>query len=433
MRSYAHSLNGMERTLPPENEFLYRTKPLPPPPLPPKDAPRSNQSLTTAPRTPHGRKGSDRLPQRPLPLVLPPSQAYIGRMSLPTSPSFTSITGRRSSQKVHQLTGHDVGSNDFLPFRRSQFQFSSASPTDSSSNYSQSFDGPIFEEEIPRYSESSAPPPLDPDCDGMSSKRSSGAPISPQCIQFNTPSTRKPTLSHYNSAPGALDHAHGLHVSFLDDISWRGSRSYTYFSDNETADEYHKITSDLATLPERESIYNKSPLFTHTQSSISRRLSFSAKALFSRRREPLSSLDSNRASFASGHHPRKTQYPPSVHPLSIESNMTSLPHSVYETDEEEDEADDHHVREAIKGYFARRSEDRLSTEPIMHRPLPPPRPGRPETTGVFAKTGGQVKELFSGARNGMKSLHTSRAEKRRNQLRSQIRVIPEGTTDDNYI
>ena len=432
MRSYAHSLNGLERALPPENEFLYRTKPLPPPPIPPKDASRSTPSLTAVPRPSHRRKGSDHLPQRPPPPVLPPSQHHAGRMSLPPSPSITSITGRRSSQKVHQLTGHDVASNDFLPYRR--IQFSPASPTDSSSNYSQSFDGPILEEETPRYSESSAPPPLDPDCDGMSSKRSSGAPKSPQCVQFNTPSTRKPTLSHYSSAPDALDHSQGLHVSVLEDVPWRGSKSYTYFSDNETADEYHRITSDLATLPGRDSVYGKSPLLAPTQSTFSSRLSLSAKSLFSRRREPPTSIDSHRSSFASGHHPQKTPYPPNVHPLFHESNIASPPRSVFDTDDEnDDEAGDHNVREAIKGYFARRSEDQVSTEPIVQRPLPSPQPERPDTPRVFAKTGGQVKELFSGARNGVKMLHTSRAEKRRNQLRSRIRVIPEGATEDNFI
>lgn len=424
MRSYSHSLDGLERPLPPENEYMYRTKPLP---LLPKEGhrsrSRSTQSLTSAPRQLHGRRSVDHLHQRPLHVVVPTSPQHGERMSLP-SPS---ITTRRFS-KVHQLTGYDVASVDYLPLRRIISEAVAASPTDTSSNYSRSLDGPIFEEDamsdaMPRFSESSGPPPLEPDCDGTSSKRSSGAPRSPQPGQFGAPGYRKSSLSRYNSVPNDLNHLPDLLTPFPEDIPWRASKSYHYFSDAETADEYHRIASDLATLPTRQSTC--SPASTH--SSFSNRLSLTAKALFSRRREPPASLHPRSTSFGSEDSSQKTAYPPIV--AVVSDSEASPPRSVFETDDDEEEGD-HHMREAIKDFFVRRSEERASTDAILQRPPPPPppRPVRPEPTGILSKTGDHVKELFV---NGAKRVHTSKAEKRRNELRSRIRVIPEGIVADN--
>lgn len=422
MRSYSHSLSGLERPLPPENEFLYRSRPLPPPPTPPLQGSRlrsrSQQSFTSAPRQLQTRKSSDHLPRhKPVPLVIPTSRQHLDRMSLP-SPS---MAGRRSSQKVNQLTGYDLGSVDYLPLRR--ILSSSTSPTDTSSSYSRSIDSPILEEDLisetRRYDESGAPPPLEDDCDGTSSKRSSGAPRSPQPVQYNVSSNRKSTLSHYSSAPeSSSDSASDLHVPLPHDMNWRASKSYTYFSDFETADEYHRIANDLA-IPERD-VYNASSLSTPTQSSFANRLSLSAKSLF--KRHPHSSLNSSKTSLTHGHGHEKTY--PAVMSIASESDPASPPHSVFETEDEYDEAGDHHMREAIKDFFVRRSEDRSSTEAMIQRPLPE----GPEPSSILLKTSGQMKDFFA---HGAKKVHTSRAEKRRNQLRSQIRVIPEGIVADN--
>lgn len=339
-------------------------------------------------------------------------------MSLP-SPS---INPRRFS-KVHQLTGYDVASVDYLPLRRIISEAVAASPTDTSSNYSRSLDGPIFEEDamsdvMPRFSESRGPPPLEPDCDGTSSKRSSGAPRSPQPGQFGAPGYRKSSLGRYNSVHNDLSQLPDL--PFPEDIPWRASKSYHYFSDAETADEYHRIASDLATFPSRQSAY--SPASTH--SSFSNRLSLTAKALFSRRREPPAPLHPRSTSFGSEDSSQKTAYPPMVSVVS--DSEVSPPRSVFETDDDDEEGD-HHMREAIKDFFVRRSEERASTDAIIQRP-PPPRPERPEAPGLLSKTGDHVKELFV---SGAKRVHTSRAEKRRNELRSRIRVIPEGNAEEN--
>ena len=338
MRSYSHSLSGLERPLPPENELLYRSRPLPPPPPTPplqgsRVRSRSQQSFTSAPRQLQTRKSSDHLPShshRPVPLVIPTPRQHIDRASLP-SPS---MAGRRSSQKVNQLTGYDLGSVDYLPLRR--ILSSSTSPTDTSSSYSRSIDSPIFEEdslsETPRYDESGAPPPLEDDCDGTSSKRSSGAPRSPQPMQFNVSSNRKSTLSHYSSAHESSDSASDLHVPvpLPHDMNWRASKSYTYFSDFETADEYHRIANDLA-IPERD-VYNASSLSTPTQSSFANRLS---KVLF-KRHHP-ASLNSSNTSLTSRNSHEKTNYQ-AVRSIASESDPASPPHSVFETDDEDDEA-----------------------------------------------------------------------------------------------
>lgn len=110
--------------------------------------------------------------------------------------------------------------------------------------------------------------------------------------------------------------------------------------------------------------------------------------------------------------------------------MVSPPQSVFESDDEDEDDEAHHVREAIRDLFARRSEDRMHPHP---RTSPPPRPERPVTPSIFAKTGGQMKELLATAKDGAKSMHTSRAERRRNELRSRIRVIPEVNVEENMI
>ncbi|KAF7560884.1 hypothetical protein G7046_g3271 [Stylonectria norvegica] len=407
MGNYAYSLSGLENPIPPENEFLYRTKPLPPPPLPAKNILTSARYSMDPPRAVAGRKSNNHhLNQRPLPLVLPASRLRADRMSLPSH----SITGRRSSQKLHPLTVQDVGSShDYLPLRR--IVPSSSSPTDSSSNFSYSFEVPIFEEvpmyekasmyedidnmyAQPRLSESSAlPPPLEPDCDGTSSKRSSGAPKSPRPVQFSPPAYKEPVVAYYSSAPGSMDHVPGLNVSLNnDDSSWRASRSYNYFSDVETADEYHRITTDLATRPNRDSVFHTAAPLPHC--SLSSRLSVSAKVLFSRKRDTLLTIDPktcNRASFASGHHPQKTPYPPAA-PLTPEMNVVSPPRSVFETDDEEYEEDEDHKVRVIKEFFARRSEDRAAIEPYSAPAAPhaPPPSRRPDTPRLFSKTGGQT-------------------------------------------
>ncbi|KAM0434648.1 hypothetical protein ACHAPT_003747 [Fusarium lateritium] len=456
MQSYPRSISSIELTLPPENAYLYMTRPLPPPPIPSRNSSRAKpvqtRRFSAFPRTTGPGNNPKELPQHP-PVVVPLalSRRRASRMSVSGS---STLRERRSSQKIQQLTGHDVGASiDWTspPLRPS---FSPAIspksiPDDSSSGYSLSLDEPIFdvepaehEEYQPRSSDSSMPP-LEPDCDSMMSYT---APASPKTLQrsasLHLPKTRRfstattpletvPDLDdHDDHDDHTHDHDHG-HVHddhddpYDEDVAWQAHPSYNYFSDTETADEYHRIATRLANNDKRQSIYGGASMMSQSQSSLTRRLSVSAKSLFTRRKDSSLSVSSSRTSLTAINYPTKGPYSPSIPPSLDAASMISPPRSIFETDDEEEiDGDDGSVREVIKDFFARRSEERTSTEMVIPRSLPR-QLERPEQSGLFVKTGSQVRDLFASARDGAKMIQAARGERRRTQLRSQIRMIPE--------
>ncbi|KAH6898383.1 hypothetical protein B0T10DRAFT_106601 [Thelonectria olida] len=281
MYRYTHSPDSREMA-PPENQAHYINKPLPAPPIPRRSL--SRNSTRQVPRRP-GTAPPTSAEQFP-PLSIPPiprrstSRASLANRSMPTSP----IAERRSSIKVHQLTGQTVGiCFDWTPSRG----FSNhASPVllgdDGSSSYCHSLDEPIYEEEDTHWARSSIPTLVSDDCDDMRSKRSSGGPLSPHSISGST--SRGEHRGLYGSAPDSIGFI-GTSVDELDEDD-----SYNYLTDGDVADEYHAFTTTLAKVDkQRGREITSTPPISRSQ-SLTSRLSVSARSLFSRRRDPRGSI-----------------------------------------------------------------------------------------------------------------------------------------------
>ncbi|KAF4979087.1 hypothetical protein FZEAL_4647 [Fusarium zealandicum] len=440
-QNYARPISSIQFSQPPENAYLYESRPLPPPPASKKSTPRAKppptRRFSAFPKITGPGNNPVELPQRP-PVVVPLalSKRRAARMSvLGTS----TLRDRRSSQKIQQLTGHDIGGALDWTSPPNRHDFSRAvSPKliqdDSSSGYSVSIDDPIFDMEPPlehgdyqpRSSESSMPP-LEPDCDSVLSSKSYTAPSSPKPIQ-RAASLRVAKTRRFSTATGSLDPVPDLSDPFDEDVSWQDSTSHNFFSDVETADEYHRITTRLANNDKRQSIYDTTSVMSRSQTLLTRRLSVSAKSLFSRKKDIPISSSSSRISLTASNQPTKGPYSPSIPPPPSDAvSMISLPRSIFETDDEEElDMDDGSVGEVINHFFARRSEERTSAEMKVPRSVPAYL-DRPEQRGLFEKTGGQFRGLFTSARDGAKMIQAARV-KRRTQLGTQIKMIPEEET-----
>ncbi|KPM41763.1 hypothetical protein AK830_g4772 [Neonectria ditissima] len=409
MRSYAHSLDGMEVSFPPENESAYHIKPLPAPPARSRSSTRPAQRLSVFPSTSAPGNSVEDLP----PMIHPASFPRRLATSLPASPRID----RRSFMKVEQLTGQNIG----LCFNWSPTQGFSpvASPIlirdDSSSNYSQSLSELVLEEDLiepPKCPESECymPPLLEDDFDETNSTHSSMGPRSPLPPMRKSTSRMRASGLHSN-CPSILEPVADLDDDQfdMDDDSWQMSQSYNHFSDTETADEYHRITSNLAMLDKQQRGRNLSPSLARSR-SLTSRLSGTAKSLFSRRREPPRSVSSAHGSFAGGERPdRQTLSPPSS-VLPPDSAVASPPRSVFETSEGEDsELEDGPMREVIRDFFHRRADERSTGEAAIPRSVPHQ----------------QAKDLATNAKDGAKMLHMPKTDRRRHQLRTRIKIIPE--------
>jgi hypothetical protein len=374
MYNYTHALDSREMA-PPENQAHYINKPLPAPPIPRRSL--SRNSIRQVPRRP-GTAPPTSVEHFP-PLSVPAiprrstSRASLTGRSMPTSP----IAERRSSMKVHQLTGQTVGiCFDWTPSRG----FSNyASPVllgdDNSSSYCHSLDDPIYEEEDTHWARSSIPTLVSDDCDDMRSKRSSGGPLSPHSISGST------SKALYGSAPESVGFA-GTSVDELDeDDSGLGDSPYNYMSD---ADEYHAFTTNLAKVDkQRGREITSTPPISRSQ-SLTSRLSISARSLFSRRRDPRgsmfplgrSSMDTPRSHFeADLQHAQTLQLPhsdkSSINSPAINSPTLSGPpdddstgpRSVFEYSEDEVTDDEEtHMREVIREFFSPSHREEKKTE-----------------------------------------------------------------------
>ena len=438
MTSYARPISSIELVLPPQNAYLYRNKPLPlPPTIPSRQSSKAKPParFSAFPKTSGPGNDPKALPQQP-PVVVPKAltRQRASRMSISGA---TSLRERRSSQKIQQITGHDIGPSIDWTSPTTHAPYSpSISPKsirdDSSSGYSISLDEPIFDDEPtplasyqPRSSDSSMPP-LEPDCDSVLSNQSYGAPESPTTHRGSIPLQVEKTrrLSSIASTLAALDPTPNLDDPFDEDVNWQAGSSYNYFSDLETADEYHRIATRLANNDKRQSVCGTSPL-TRSRSSLGRRLSVSARSLFTRKRDPALSASSSRASLTAVNHPTKGPYSPSIPPSSDAASVISPPRSTFEIDDDEElDGDDGSVRGVLKDFFARRSEERSSVELGTPRSMPQvPEQSREHKT--LSMSGVQVKDLVASARDGARLIQVARGERRRTQLRHQIKVIPE--------
>ncbi|KAM0347041.1 hypothetical protein ACHAPU_004980 [Fusarium lateritium] len=348
----------------------------------------------------------------------------------------TTLRERRSSQKIQQITGHDVGPGiDWIsPASRPPYS-PSISPKsirdDSSSGYSISLDEPLFDDEPTpladyqtRCSDSSMPP-LEQDCDSVLSNQSYTNPESPKVhrgsVSLHVAKTRR--HSSVTSTTAALEPIPGLGDPFVSDVDWQTGPCYNHFSDLETADEYHRIATRLANNDKRQSVYGNSSL-PRSRNSLSRRLSVSARSLFTRKKEPDLSANPSRASLAATTHPTKGPYSPSI-PPSDTANAVSPSRSTFEIDDDDVfDGDDGSMREAIKDFFARRSEERTSRDMGIPRSMSECSETSQEHKTV-TKSGVHVKDLLSNAREGARLIQVSRGEGRRTQLRTEIKMIPE--------
>lgn len=422
MSGYAHSLDGMEVSLAPENEGIYRTKPLPsPPPAPPipsKSSARPSVRLSLFPSAARRGNSVEDLTPTIQPMALP----HRSTTSLPGTP----FAEHRRSLKVQQLTGQVGLCFDWSPTRG----FSPvASPVlirdDSSSNYSQSMDELALEDEyvnMPKCSECCMPPLLEDedDNDGTTSNRSSTGPKSPQPLLHST-SSMKRASSIYSNTPSIVEPIVDIDDDQFDtdSDSWHMSQSYSHFSDTETADEYHRITSNLALLDKQQRGRNLSPGLARSR-SLTSRLSSTAKSLFHRRREPPRSVCSAHGSFAGGDRPDKSALsPPSPNPP--QDAMSTPSGSVFETsDDEESELEEGPMRD-LKEFFSRRSEERgppKTGSVLIPRSVPHQ---QAEMLGASPqlKTTPFADDMLSNAKL------MSKAERRQHQLRAQINIIPE--------
>ncbi|UZP44305.1 hypothetical protein NXS19_012117 [Fusarium pseudograminearum] len=439
MTSYVRPMSSIELVLPPQNAYLYCNKPLPPPPTTPSrhsSNAKPPAKFSAFPKTSGPGNNPKVLPQQP-PVVVPKAltRQRASRMSI----SGTSLRERRSSQKIQQITGHDIGPGIDWASSTTRAPYSpSISPKsirdDSSSGYSISLNEPIFDDEPapsvdyhPRASDSSMPP-LEPDCDSVLSNQSCMVPESPQThrgsISLHVDKTRR--LSSVACALAALEPFPNLDDPFDEDANWQAGSSYNYFSDLETADEYHRIATRLANNDKRQSLCGTSPL-ARSRSSLSRRLSVSARSLFTRRKDSGLSASSSRASLTATNHPTKGPYSPSIPPSADDASVISPLRSTFEIEDEYGFFGDESsvsVRGVTRDFFARRSEERTSTELGTPRSMPQI-PEQPQEHKILSMTGVQVKTLLSNARDGAKSIQISRVERRRTQLRTQIKMIPE--------
>ncbi|KAF7542788.1 hypothetical protein G7Z17_g11273 [Cylindrodendrum hubeiense] len=398
MPSYAHSFESVEASSPPENAGVYRTKPLPPPPsapdVPVRSTARQTKRLSIFPSVSAAGNSVEDLPPTARPASLP--RRPVSRCSAkgPSSMPGTPIAEHRLSLKAQQLTGQNVGfCFDWSPTRG----FSPvASPVlirdDSSSNYSQSLDELVLEEDyvdLPTCSGCSMPTLLEDDiehdCGGATSNHSSSGQKSPQPL-MQSASSDKRASSVYSSTPSIIEPSADSDDQFdADSDSWQMSQSYNHFSDTETADEYHRITSNLAVLDKQRG-RNLDPALARSR-SLTSRLSGTAKSLFNRRREPPRSVSSAHGSFAGGDRPPRTSLSPSsalhpqdaLTPLSTSSlhppeALSTPSHSVFETsDDEGSELEEGPVREVLRDFFHRRSEERSTHEagsPSIPRSVP---------------------------------------------------------------
>lgn len=360
MTTYARSVDGRGMA-PPENQAHYINKPLPAPPIPRRSL--SRNSARQVPRRP-GTAPPTSVEHFP-PNSAPPiprrstSRTSLGGRSMPTSP--TSPTAeRRSSIKVHQLTGQTVGiCFDWTPSRGF---FNYTSPVllndDNSSNYCHSLDDPIYEEEDGRWARSSIPTLVSDDCDDMRSKRSSGGPLSPHSVSGSTTS-RTGDRGLYGSAPGSL----GFVASSVDELD----EDDDDFSEGDGADEYHRFTTNLAKVDKQRGreIVSSTPIMR--SKSLTSRLSVSARSLFSRRRDShrspwsRSSLDTPRSHLETDLHHAQTMHLLHSDKSSINSPALSGPpdddstgpRSIFEySEDEESDDEERHMREALRDFFA---------------------------------------------------------------------------------
>ncbi|KAI5466285.1 hypothetical protein BGZ63DRAFT_128320 [Mariannaea sp. PMI_226] len=370
MGNYAHSLDSWEPA-PPESQALYINRPLPAPPISPRKPSRdSNRSVPPPIAQPMAKRSLTARSQSPEHLACEPVISHRSGISLSDSPT----PDKQSSLVANQLNSHNVGiCFDWSP----DTGFSNyVSPVflgdENTSNNRYSWEDAISGEEEERHSV----PTLVLDSDDTWSKRSSGGPLSPRAISGSSVrGDERDVYGYAPDSPSPLESPTGHRLDENDSIT----NSYNYLSDTEAADEYHRFTTDLAKFDKQKVRRMTAPTVPlHRSQSLSRRISVSARSLFSRRRESVqggdlfnnSLMDAPRSHPELGQQVQPPQVPRSEKPIVPPRPVSALPNdalmatprSVFEySDDEESNDKETRTRGAFRDFFSssrRRSEEK---------------------------------------------------------------------------
>lgn len=469
----------------------YANRPLPPLPAPPSAAPRA---VTPQPSKPepspsftssmafayHGsfpinRKNTTRgqttsAPRRAPSVTVASSPSPMA--GHPHRNSYAASTrSRRSSQKVHQLTGMDVDVMDDQSLR-SVSEYSDTSSAESGVR----LDDLGVTYDIPDYY---LVPVLETDGDDSSSRGSSWGPLSPESatvpspLNVHRPSIRDGSEKNLGSMSGSFTNMH------LDDDTVRPwDPAFGQFSDHRAAGEYHQFTADLASRHSRQlsdSSLQSSVTAKKKRSSLS--LAFSAASRFRRRetappqpkeitplplpqplprpRKPESvphAIDfasalpiptmSNRDASKKQSQRKKSQSQSSSPNMDPTAKMGIPSHSAPATPAlpmsasapprpspapplmsawDSDSDDDGHVISSLKEWFASRNTEEAK---IHRRTSSATRLGSDgQFTGMRQD---QMRESIIRPKDRQRQIQMEKAEKRREEMRRQIKVVPEG-------
>lgn len=322
-----------------------------------------------------------------------------------------SATGRRSSHKVQQLTGYDIDIMEDCPFSYGSVD------SDASSNHSQKWDG-----------EPNRVPPLELDNGDTSSRGSSWAPLSPQSAAMPSPLSMTRLAirdSRDSNIGGSLSPDGGVDLDEKSAQSWEPA--YRHFSDSMVADEYHRVSVELAAQPTRQTSAGRSisPAPAGRKRS-SLGLSLSAGSRFARWRStppraidfampPLAMPSLALPLLATGSHHKKRPCPPEE-PPALQPPVKAAPVSAFDADSDGEEGS-----HGIKEWFGRKSEEHAPSDRPAPHMTKRHHDGEP---AARASHGGQMRELLHHARDRARMLHRPKEERRREELRRHIKVLP---------
>ncbi|KOS19602.1 hypothetical protein ESCO_000876 [Escovopsis weberi] len=272
---------------------------------------------------------------------------------------------------------------------------------------------------VSRIPEEDAVPGLEADKDGVSSHHSSMLSMSPQAL---TPGSAKIDRAFRDVECDGSQHCYcPLHQD-------AAALDAEELADTDVLGEYHKFAAELAASTESPT---SSPAAEAAESRVKRMsnfLSFSANAQFSRRR--------NRPNSIEPHPAHKSLSRSASGGLSGGSSSAPVPSTVSEQPELSPDAflrprtgiaSEHGANASPNGAMVRPhsafdadSEDERKGRSRWRRDRARDESVRPR---AWSKTGDQMRDLLTSAKDKARGLPVSKAEKRRELLRSEIRVL----------
>ncbi|TWU77200.1 hypothetical protein ED733_008625 [Metarhizium rileyi] len=450
----------------PANMQSYANRPLPPLPPPSSSAPRAmtpqprRRSSTMAVESipvfafqgsfPVNRKSSRRA-EAPI-----PTPRQLPSVAASSSPKSSQVHGyshaastrsrRSSQQKIYQLTGMDVDVMDDQSFP------SGGADSDSSSTGSGvKLDEPATYE-VPEYY---LVPVLEADVDGSSSRGSSWGPMSPELAVMPPPLNlyKQPMRDDNEKQPGGLN-ASFTQMHLEDGIIRPWDPAYGQFSDHRAAGEYHQFTAQLANMNSVQFGDNSlQPSTPQKKKRSSLSFAFSAASRF-RRRETPQPIDTAattiqpRSLLHPSYQPKQQQqstlqsHSPSsdgssrmaLPPLSCSAPSTPIlalasappPRpspapplvSAWDTDSDDD---DGHVMSNLKDWFASRTHE---DGKLHRRTSSASRVGSDRQSTDLKQD--QMGQSITRPADRHKQIQMEKAAKRREQMKPQMKVVPEG-------